>query len=358
MGYVAALLGLVLLIVVHEFGHWLVARFFGFATPVFSIGFGPRKWSIILGTFWETEFRLSPILLGGYVAIPELGDESSARSIFKMHNLNLEPRHFAIWKRALVACAGVVMNILLAFFMLFAIFGAKGLPQYDVRSVYVGALDQNNTIARDAGVQANDTILAVDSVKIATPQDLQTELAKHKGTPVTLHLKRGNQSVDILLTPNQDGKIGIAIGVVQDLNFRPVGVGKAFLAAGETTIGGLVQITHAFAGLLHITTPPPGAEGGVHSIVGIVQYTAGAWETSFFNYVWILFTISLNLAILNILPIPMLDGGHLLFMAIEKVRGKPLHPETQARIQLFFLILLLLLFFWGLRNDFTHPIGK
>src|SRR5277367_379254 len=102
----AMIAGIVLLVLVHEFGHWIVARSFGMWTPVFSIGFGPRKFSWILGRCWNTEFRLSPIPLGGYVSIPELGDETIAKDASDFHGQKRELLNFAIWKRTCVACAG------------------------------------------------------------------------------------------------------------------------------------------------------------------------------------------------------------------------------------------------------------
>src|ERR1700734_334186 len=129
LGLAAVVLGLMFLIVGHEFGHWIVARLCGMWTPVFSIGFGPRKYSLILGKFWDTEFRLSPIPLGGYVALPEMGDETSSEEIAR--SLGTEPRtfkKFPIWQRLLVAVAGVVMNIIIAAVLFFGIFAFKGQP--------------------------------------------------------------------------------------------------------------------------------------------------------------------------------------------------------------------------------------
>jgi len=111
-------LGLCLLITIHELGHWFVARLFGFQTPVFSIGFGPRKWSIVLGKFWNTEFRLAPILAGGYVSIPELQDETTAKELLKDNPDIKTLQVFPVWQRICVAAAGVVFNVVSAVIML------------------------------------------------------------------------------------------------------------------------------------------------------------------------------------------------------------------------------------------------
>src|SRR5471030_1619714 len=103
-GIIVMVLSLTFLITIHEGGHWLVARLLGFQTPVFSIGFGPRKWSIVLGRFWNTEFRLSPILAGGYVSLPEMQDETTANELAKQQGVDLkELRFFPVWKRIAVA---------------------------------------------------------------------------------------------------------------------------------------------------------------------------------------------------------------------------------------------------------------
>ena len=125
-------LGLCLLITIHELGHWFVARLFGFKTPVFSIGFGPRKWSIVLGKFWDTEFRLAPILAGGYVSIPELQDETTAQELLKDDpNAAKDLKVFPVWQRICVAAAGVVFNVVSAVIMLFALFAFVGEPQFE-----------------------------------------------------------------------------------------------------------------------------------------------------------------------------------------------------------------------------------
>jgi regulator of sigma E protease len=116
----AMVLGLCLLITIHEFGHWLVARIFGFKTPVFSIGFGKREWSWVLGTFWETEWRIAPILAGGYVSIPELGDETATKE--DLEKAQSSTRRFPVWQRICVAAAGVTFNVISAVIMLFALF--------------------------------------------------------------------------------------------------------------------------------------------------------------------------------------------------------------------------------------------
>lgn len=359
IGIAAMIVGLMLIVLVHEFGHWIVARMFGMWTPVFSIGFGPRKYSLVLGKFWDTEFRLSPIPLGGYVALPEMGDETTSQMVSEQ--LGATPRKFrtfAVWKRTCVAVAGVVMNVLFAAALLFSVFAFKGEPQYVIAGTFVGGLTDQVTIAKDAGLQPRDQILSVDGQPVTDPSVLQKELITHKGQPVALHIQRNDKQFDVTVVPNSDGRIGIAIGVYEKLAFVHVGATQAASDASRETGQFLGKICYAIGGMLHLVPTTPGTDNGMHSIVGIVQYGADAWTAGFVQFVFVLITISLNLAVFNILPIPMLDGGYLLFFSIEKLRGKPLSVDTQNRLKMFFLYVLLMVFAFGLLNDFLHPIGK
>jgi regulator of sigma E protease len=327
-------------------------------TPVFSIGFGPRRFSIVLGKFWQTEFRISPIPLGGYVAIPELGDETNAEEVAKM--FGEEPRElkkFAVWKRMCVAVAGVVMNILFAVVLVFGLYAIKGAPVAQVTSIFVASLDSQNAIARNAGLQPQDVIVGVDNVKTVapiTPDMLTKQLIAHKGEEVVLHIKRQGQDLDVKVVPNQDGRIGVGIGVTQNFAFAPMSASEAGARSVSVTWDGLGKISYAVAGMLHIVTPTAGAEP--HSIVAIFQVGADAWNAGLVQFINILFSLSLNLAVFNILPLPMLDGGYVVFFTIEALRGRPLSAETQNKLKTACLWLILMLFIWGVFNDFAHPI--
>jgi len=202
-------------------------------------------------------------------------------------------------------------------------------------------------------------ILAADGHTVVTPDDLHNALASHTEQPVILHIRRGAGELDVTVTPNANGQIGIMIGATEKMAYRPVSAGEAFDASARITASGTGQIIYAIGGMLHLVPPTPGADASsVHSMIGIVQFGANAWQASFVSFVFLLATISLNLAVFNILPIPVLDGGYVLFMAIEKVRGKPLAVETQNKLKMMFFYLLIGLFIFGMVNDVLHPIGK
>jgi len=342
MGILATIGLLVVLIIVHEFGHWIAARAFGFKTPVFSIGFGKREHSLILGKFWDTEFRLSPILLGGYVSIPELGDETSDGK---------EPhRFFPIWKRFIVASAGVVMNVLVAALLIYGLFATVGKPHYEVQGLYINQVVAAGP-AQDAGLQAQDRIVSVDGKTIVTLPDLQSALAEQRNEPTAFVVEREGVRQTITVTPDGDGKIGVALGATQQLVYEQLGPVEA---AGEAVSATGSSIKAMYVGLgqmVGLVPAPEGTDTSVHGIIAIVSIGSQAFSDSLFSFIWLMAMISLNLAVINYLPVPLLDGGHVLFMAVEKVRGKAVSMATRSKISMIFLVLLLMLMFTGVFND-------
>lgn len=360
-GIITMVLGLCLLITIHELGHWLVARLFGFQTPVFSIGFGKREWSLVLGTFWQTEFRIAPILAGGYVSIPELLDETSLNEIAKQNGEAPKTyRTFPVWQRIAVAAAGVTFNVISALIMVFALFAIWGQPDYKVSSTYIRDLSPTVLVATGAGLQPKDQFVSVGGAPIVSPDDLSKALKSNKGQPVEVVVKRGGGEVNVTLTPTADGTIGIVIGANGERVYKPLGVGEA-AAKSVTVTGDTLVMTVKGMGMMVGLVPKPAnisdKDMEVRGIVGIVQMGAGTLDTGVFDFVWFLVVISLNLAVMNILPIPMLDGGHIVFFLWEGVTGKPVNAAIKARLSNIFVMLLLSLFLLGLFNDLRHIAG-
>jgi regulator of sigma E protease len=355
------ILGLCLLITIHELGHWLVARLCGMQTPVFSIGFGKREWSWVIGRFWETEFRIAPILAGGYVSIPELLDESTLNEVAKQGGeVPKNFRVFPVWQRIAVAAAGVVFNLVSAVLMLFALFAFQGQPDYKVHYTFVKDLSGQVTMARDAGLQPQDQFVSVDGRKIVAPDDLSRALKDNKGKPVTVVVKRPSGEFTTTVTPNNDGVIGIGIGVNAERYYKEMSVGEA-AAQSVTVTGRMLDMTVKGFGMMFGLVEKPAnisdADMEVRGIVGIVQMGAGALGSGVFDFVWFLVVISINLAVMNILPIPMLDGGHIVFFLIEGITGKPVNAKTKALLSNLFFVLLIGLFALGLFNDMKHIVG-
>lgn len=358
-----------LLVIVHECGHFLVARFFGFQTPVFGIGLpvGPH---VVVGHGWGTQFRIHYALLGGYVAIPELGDESQHDA--EAYGVPLKPfKKFPIWQRALVAFAGVGFNILFAYLIMFMMLMIQGEPTY--QTVTPGTVD-SNPIAKNAGVKPNDVIVSINDEKVNDSNDVVAILGKHKGEQVTLHLLRAEKPVDITLTTNENGKVGMMLEMKQ-IGFKPIEKSPpevAVMAAdklGKLTGGMIGALGMMGQGLwnyaTHIGQPPKKGEasvgpGDVHGILAVMKLGSDIAKEQDWNQLFI-FTIliSMDLAIVNLVPWPALDGGHLAFMFIELVRGKPMGERAQGEIFRWGLLSLLLLMVVIMVNDVSALVtGK
>lgn len=344
-GHWAMLGALVMMIVVHEFGHWFVARIFGFDAPVFSVGFGsaPR---LVLGKFWGTEFQITPWLVGGYVKIDPSDDDFRTKSA---------------WKRAAVLVAGVTMNVLTVVVLSFMLFATVGERHVAPDAVLVNQVDTTITIARDAGIQAGDRVVSVDGKAIHNARELAGGLGAHKnGTPAVVVVNRGGSDVTVNVTPNSDGRIGIALAERYAETYQKMSVGEAAVRSVTFTYDAGKQMVTGLGMMLHIVPLPEGLPDGaadVHGVVAIVQIGAAAFNAGIYSFVMMVCFMSMNLAFFNILPIPMLDGGHLLFLGWEKLTGRQLSRETQGRIGSIFFFLLIALMLFGLFNDLFRPVA-
>jgi regulator of sigma E protease len=387
-GFLLALLALLainVVIFVHELGHWLVAKACGMQTPVFSLGFGSRRYSLVLGTWWQTEFRLSPIPLGGYVTVIGLGEDS---------NQEATTRRFAIWKRACVLVAGVVFNALFAMIILAGIFLAHG--RGDGYNVVV------TEPFRTTSLQAGDVIKTIYDSKITGQDDILKLVPE---APYKLHIVRAGTEMDIIAITDKLGQIGIAHGRVIPVYTR-LGFVAATEAAGIDTYDELLSNAIGLAKMVHIIRPPHHADvkvdtgkdsppqknaaerkpsnktekqsakeaqnsapsnsasakpapsapapslSDLHGFVGIVYFGAQLMSSLGIPGVLLfMFKISAAFAFMNLLPLPLLDGGHLLFLGIEKVRGRPVSNEAKGRIAIGGIVFILALAAWSLRND-------
>jgi len=316
----------------------------------------------VLGKFWNTEFRLAPILAGGYVSIPELQDESTAKELMK-DNPEIKPlKVFPVWQRICVAAAGVTFNVISAVIMLWALFAFIGEPSYKVHNTYIKEVSSTQvTIARDAGLQANDQFVSVGGNAVVSPDDLAHAVQANKGHTVEVVVKRGSGNVTVPVTPDASGKIGVVLGVNGEQVFEPTSAVKAAGDATKMTGNMIVMTFKGFGMMLGIVDKPAGVSDKdmqVRGIVGIVQMGADALNLGVFNFVWFLVAISINLAVMNILPLPILDGGHIVFFLCEKWRGRPVDAKFKGRLYSIFGALLVGLMVYGLFNDVLHILGK
>lgn len=320
------------LVFFHELGHYFAGRWFGIKADAFSIGFGPEiaGWTDKRGTRW----KLSVLPLGGYVRFA--GDMSPA-GLTDPAWLALPPEERArtfqskkVWQRAIVVLAGPVTNFLLAVLILTGFALAYGVS---TTTTQVGSVEQG-TMAASIGLQPGDRITAIGGRPVDTFDELRMYVVIRAGQPVRVDYDRGGRHLSadgVIGTARQTDKFGNAqdIGVLGvhpgEVRFARVGVLEApIVAIGQ--VGDLIRMTGETLGQLLI------GERSVKDMSGIVSMAKVSGEQlslGWIDFVSLIAFISINLGFINLLPVPMLDGGHLLFYAIEAVRRRPVTPQIQ-----------------------------
>ncbi|MBB5022374.1 RIP metalloprotease RseP [Desulfurispira natronophila] len=352
MSIVVALLILGFLIFFHELGHFLVAKACGVGVEVFSIGFG-RK---ILG--WqhgETEYRLSMIPLGGYVKMMgeslEGSDEEAAVPQSKSF------AHKSVGQRMAIVAAGPIFNFLLAIGLL-ALIHMNGVPRLEP---VVGTV-QADSPAYEAGVQAEDRIIAINGTTINWWDDIASEIHIRPGEQINLEVERRNQVLsfavipaereveNIFGEPQRMGFIGITASEhVTTVRYGPV----ESLALGVQRTWELTSLTfQAIVKLIQRIIPADNIGGPIM----IVQVASDQVEQGLNSLLFFTALISVNLAILNLLPIPILDGGHLMFYLYELIRGKAPSLKAREYASRIGMAMLLCLMFLAFYNDIRRIV--
>jgi regulator of sigma E protease len=420
-----------ILVLVHEFGHFIAAKSFGMKVDTFSIGFPPRAFGKKIG---ETDYCVSWVPLGGYVKIAGMVDESFDTDFLQHPPEPNEFRSKPIYQRMIVISAGVIMNFLLTFLIFYGLNLANGklyhatttvgyvdtssvaerigfkpgdkllsinnkqlknwedietdlylddvasplsvvysrngqpativIPKGAVKSdeqfgIYpdnmramIGAVDPSMP-AHKAGVKPGDVILSVDGNEVNTSAQVVDLIRKDKGRIATLAVERGGEAKQFEIAPNSDGKIGIVIGTqysgpVEKYNYSvftavPVGLEQTANATGLL----VVSISRMVTGQVSFSKSVGGP-------IKIAQLAAQSAEMGFSSFLAFMALLSISLAVLNILPIPALDGGHLAFLIYEGVFKK----EVPTRVKLFATqagyALLLLFMAFVIYNDIVH----
>ncbi|MFP4033996.1 MAG: RIP metalloprotease RseP [Desulfovermiculus sp.] len=344
---IAILLVIGALIFFHELGHFLVAKVFKIGVKTFSLGFGPKVIGFQGG---QTAYRLSAIPLGGYVQL--VGESPEADLPEGFHSRD----SFALrppWQRMLVVAAGPVFNFLLAVLLYFLIFFFAG--QQALLPV-VGEI-QEDTPAAEAGLQPGDRIVSVNGESIEYWSDLADIIQNNQGETLQLQvereetLRRLNVVPDIQTTKNIFGeKIEVPrIGIVaaKETVHIPMGLWESARAGTvqtwmviKLTVQGIIKIIERIVPLETIGGP-----------IMIAQLVSEQTEQGLIDVLALTALISVNLGLLNLLPIPVLDGGHLIFYALETVAGRPLDPKWQALATRIGLSLLIALMALAVYND-------
>lgn len=341
----------------HELGHYLVARWCGVTVEAFSIGFGPEMigWNDNRGTRW----KICWIPLGGYVkfqgdanaaSLPQSAPEPGAEGNF--HN---KP----VWKRALVVAAGPAANFILAIVLLAGLYTTVGMPDVEPRAHSI----EPGSAAELAGFKPGDLIVAIDGGAVKTFDDLIRAVQFRGGETLNVAIDRAGNPLAIRVVPEvkteSDGfggtfkvaRLGIkhtfADGVVP---MRRMSIGEA-LPKGVEGTWRVVSLT--FKGLGKIVTGEESAKQ-IGGMISMGKAAGDAASNGVYGFVSLLAFFSVSIGIINLFPVPMLDGGHLVYYALEAIRGKPVGQQAQEWGFRVGLSLVLMLMVFGFGNDLSR----
>jgi regulator of sigma E protease len=342
------------LVLIHELGHYWVARWFGIGAETFSIGFGRKiaGWTDKRGTLW----KIGWLPLGGYVRFvgdenvaSAAGDQSVLSEDQKRRSFHLRP----VYQRFLVVLAGPVANFLLAILIFAAFFAVLGKP---TAAPVIGAVEPASAAA-GAGLQPGDRITSIAGRDVDDFRDIQRLVQMRPAERLEIRFQRNGEPATITVEPRvrfekdnfgNQFKIGfLGVGPSGDLELKRISLLQSFPEAGDyclkltqSMVDGIWQIISGRRSVKDLGGPLKIAQvAGQQASLGALQF------------IQLAALISINLGFINLLPVPMLDGGHLLFYSIEGVRRRPVSPETQDWAFRGGLALLLALLLFTTFND-------
>jgi regulator of sigma E protease len=340
----ATVIVLGVLIFVHELGHFLVAKFFGVRVDVFSLGFPPKLLHKQVG---ETDYRLSVIPLGGYVKL--FGENPKDEVPPELEPVSFS--HHPLWHRFMIVLAGPAFNLLFAALALFLVFTFSGIPYL---TTSIGGVKEGSPAAQ-VGLEKGDQILSVSGQAVSRWEDLSQTIRRMGEHPLTLSVKRGDRVFQVQVTPQRmeatdifGAKVSaVIIGITSgdQLGVEHVGPFRA-LVQGVSYTGRLTWLTVESLYKLLAREVPLKSIGGP---ILIAQVAGQQAEMGVTYLVQFMAALSVNLFLLNLLPIPILDGGHLFFFTLEAIRGKPLplqHREMAQGLGLMLILALMILVFY------------
>jgi membrane-associated protease RseP (regulator of RpoE activity) len=341
MSTLAAIGVLAVLIFVHELGHFLAARLQGIYANKFSLGFGPV---LLKYQGKQTEYALRALPLGGFVGFPDDDPDSDIPA----NDPNLL-RNRPLLDRAIVISAGVIANLIFAYFLLVVQVSVVGFQQinYHPGVVVSGIADNLSNAAGKAGIQSMDIVLAVDNQDLGSAKPaivkLMAEIQTHAQQPLTFKIQRGTETLDIQVTPDANaegkGQIGVKLApnadIIIDRSISPIDA----LVKGANEFQRVVVLT--FQGLSQLVTNFGETATQIAGPIKIVEIGSSIASNNAAGLLQFGALISINLAVMNILPLPALDGGQLAFLLFEGLLGKPLPMKLQETVMQTGLFLLL-----------------
>lgn len=332
MTIIYAIIIFCLLIFVHELGHFIAAKLCGVKVNAFAIGMGPAFWKRQKG---ETEYSLRIFPIGGFCAMEGEDEESEDARAF-----NKKPA----WQRAIVLAAGSFMNLLTAIVLMIIIAFWQGEATNTIETVIDGSP------AFEAGIEAGDEVLFIDETKIEEWSDLQSAVGENQGEPVQVTVLRDGQELEFSAVPEYDEQAGRSkIGIAPEMKRNPVtAVGRGVQSTWDMTVMMYDIIVKLFTGDVSAKE--------LSGPVGIVYVVNDSAKAGIIYVVYLAALLSLNLAVMNLLPFPALDGGRLLFLLIRKVTGKRVTDEMEGKIHFVGIMLLFALMIYVTWNDIVRFI--
>lgn len=337
MTIVLVIIGLSLLILAHEFGHFIAAKVFKLRVDEFGIGFPPRVWGKRIG---ETLYSINALPFGGFVKIFGENEIASEEKTFASRNFS----SLVIWRRIVIICAGVVVNFLAGWFLISIVLMA-GVPQHLLVTDVLP-----DSPAKAAFIEAGDVVLSVTTNVIELSDPIESEefiaaVRDPQAGTVHMTLARGAERVSVSLTPRanpapEEGAIGagvVSLGKEAQPFFSSITQGA--VEAGYTTW----FIAASFVALFSQIFVRPEIIQSIAGPVGIVSLATQASSLGFVYFLQLLAIISLNLTVLNLIPFPALDGGRAIFLIIEKIKGSSISANIQRNINAVGFVLLILL---------------
>lgn len=332
------------LIFFHELGHFAVARLFGMGVKAFSLGFGPK---IIGTTSGKTEYKLSAIPLGGYVALA--GEQGEEEEEFDEDEL------FAnrpAWQRLCVVAAGPLFNFLLAFLIFWFMVVAQGQGTLLATAGKI----MPDSAAQEAGLQTGDRITQINDTQIDSWDTMVQTIRQAGEQPLTVRVDREGETLTLHMTPRiktlktMYGEqitipvIGVEMG--HDIEYHPV-AGLGIIPALKQTWYQSLGVIKGFKNIIKRMIPMDQVGGPIM----LAQVIHDGAQSGIFQLLFRAAVISINLAILNLLPIPVLDGGHIVFNVLEIIFRRPISDKWKARAMRIGILLLLLLMSLAIFND-------
>ncbi|HDD53044.1 MAG TPA: RIP metalloprotease RseP [Thermosulfidibacter takaii] len=351
-GLLVAIILLGVLIFIHELGHFLAARMLGVGVERFSIGFGPKLWSVKRG---DTEYVLALVPLGGYVKLLGEDPEEAVGEVDRERSFSHKP----LWVRTTVVAAGPFFNLLFAVVVMTGVY-LWGVP---ILKPVVGQVVAGSPAER-AGLKAGDFIVSIEGKKIESWGDLAAVVQKNPGKPLKVVVKREGEQVTLTVVPKPQeartifgekrivGKVGIvAAGTYRIERANPF---MALVRGVEYTVNMVYLTLVGIVKILQRVVPAKSVGGPIL----IVQMASKQVKSGLINLLTFMAFISINLGIINLFPIPILDGGHLLFFTIEGVRGKPVSTRTREVAQQVGLAIIIAIMVLAFYNDIGRLIGR